>query len=162
MSVIYFYNVQDEYGCFSNFAIFPIKLKGKMWPTSEHYFQAQKFVGKKNKNEIRKASSPMVAARKGRERKRKIRKDWEKIKESTMKDAIYAKFTQHDELKEVLLSTGSSTLVERTDKDLYWGDGGDGSGKNRLGILLMQLRDQLVKEENGKRGQVLQSSRIYE
>ena len=41
---INFYSVNDEYGEFSNFAAFPIKLKGKHWPTSEHYFQAQKFL----------------------------------------------------------------------------------------------------------------------
>ena len=41
--VINFYRTGDEYGCFSNFAAYPIDLKGKVWPTTEHYFQAQKF-----------------------------------------------------------------------------------------------------------------------
>ena len=42
---IYFYSVREEYGCFSNFSAHAITLKGKRWPTTEHYFQAQKFPG---------------------------------------------------------------------------------------------------------------------
>ena len=38
--VIRFYAVGDEYGCFSNFSSHPVKLQGKIWPMSEHYFQA--------------------------------------------------------------------------------------------------------------------------
>jgi predicted NAD-dependent protein-ADP-ribosyltransferase YbiA (DUF1768 family) len=43
MTTIEFYSVTAEYGELSNFAPYPIKLKGKLSPTSEHYFQAQKF-----------------------------------------------------------------------------------------------------------------------
>ena len=42
-NIINFYRAQDEFGEFSNFALYPIKVDGKIWPTSEHYFQAQKF-----------------------------------------------------------------------------------------------------------------------
>ena len=41
-AVIHFYSTTGEYGCFSNFSRHPVFLKGKRWPTSEHYFQAQK------------------------------------------------------------------------------------------------------------------------
>ena len=37
---IHFYLKDGEYGCFSNFAGYPIALAGKTWPTTEHYFQA--------------------------------------------------------------------------------------------------------------------------
>jgi predicted NAD-dependent protein-ADP-ribosyltransferase YbiA (DUF1768 family) len=40
--VIHFYSTAGEYGCFSNFSRHTVFLKGKRWPTSEHYFQAQK------------------------------------------------------------------------------------------------------------------------
>lgn len=60
-----------------------------------------------------------------------------------MREALWAKFTQHPPLREKLLATGSARLVEHTKRDAYWGDGGDGSGKNRLGILLMEIRDRL-------------------
>lgn len=67
-----------------------------------------------------------------------------------MRDAVRAKFTQHDELKALLLSTGNALLVEHTENDSYWGDGGDGSGKNRLGRILMQIRDELKDAEDGR------------
>jgi len=60
-----------------------------------------------------------------------------------MLDALRAKFTQHADLRTLLLATGDAQLVEHTTNDSYWGDGGDGSGKNRLGQLLMRLRDEL-------------------
>jgi ribA/ribD-fused uncharacterized protein len=141
--VIEFYSVGDPFGEFSNFAPFPIVLKGKRWPTSEHYFQAQKFAGTAHAEEIRQAKKPMLAAEMGRDRKRPLRRDWDKVKDAVMLDALRAKFTQHADLRALLLSTGEARLVEHTTNDNYWGDGGDGSGKNRLGQLLMQVRDEL-------------------
>lgn len=140
---IKFYSVSDEFGEFSNFASFPIKLGKKTWPTSEHYFQAQKFPGTAQAEKIRKTKSPMVAARLGRDKKQRIRKDWEAVKVSIMKDAVRAKFTQHHELKELLFSTGERKIIEHTANDDYWGDGGGGSGKNMLGQILMQIRNEL-------------------
>jgi len=56
---------------------------------------------------------------------------------------VLAKFTQHPELRELLLATGDAALVEHTENDAYWGDGGDGSGKNRLGEIPMRVREEL-------------------
>ena len=68
---IYFYSTKEQpYGCFSNFAAYWFELDGQSWPTSEHYFQAQKFAGTPDAEAIRLARSPMVAARMGRERNR--------------------------------------------------------------------------------------------
>lgn len=149
-NVINFYSVNDEYGEFSNFAGYSIKLKGKRWPTSEHYFQGQKFQDAGHREQVRKAKTPMIAARLGRDRKKKLRRDWESIKDNMMRDAVMAKFTQHDELRELLLATGDAKLVEHTTNDAYWGDGGDGSGKNMLGRILMEVRAKLRKEECDK------------
>lgn len=52
-------------------------------------------------------------------------------------------FSQHEDLRALLLSTGDAKLVEHTENDAYWGDGGDGSGKNMLGRILVQVREQL-------------------
>jgi ribA/ribD-fused uncharacterized protein len=140
---ILFYSVSDEYGCFSNFAPYPITLDGKQWPTSEHYFQAQKFEEERHREEVRRAKSPMIAARLGRDRKKKLRPDWEAVKVGVMRKAVRAKFTQHDDLRTVLLATGDATLVEHTENDDFWGDGGDGSGRNMLGRVLMEVRAEL-------------------
>lgn len=149
MEVVNFYSVSDAFGEFSNFASFPFTLDGERWPTSEHYFQAQKFADAAYRQKIRKAHSPMQAAKLGRDRKQKLRRDWESVKVGIMRAAVLAKFTQHDELRELLLSTGDAKLVEHTENDDYWGDGGDGSGKNMLGRILMQVRDSL-RESQGK------------
>ncbi len=145
---IYFYRVEDEYGEFSNFAAFPIVVDGKSWPTSEHYFQAQKFIATDPAwfGAIRKANSPGISARMGRDRKHPLRRDWEAVKDDVMRRALAAKFEQHPELTTLLLATGDQLLVEHTTNDSYWGDGGDGSGKNMLGRLLVELRTRLVAE----------------
>ena len=146
-AVINFYSTAGEYGCLSNFSRHAVFLKGKRWPTTEHYFQAQKFAGEPDEEEIRTAGKALLAAGMGRDRKRPLRRDWEGVKDQVMLDALRAKFTQHDDLKAVLLGTGEAKLVEHTANDAYWGDGGDGSGKNRLGQLLMRLRAELRTAE---------------
>ena len=89
------------------------------------------------------AKSPMIAARMGRSRKRPLRKEWESAKDSIMHEAVLAKFSQHADLGEILLGTGDAKIVEHTANDAYWGDGGDGSGRNKLGQILMQVREEL-------------------
>lgn len=149
LDVVTFYSVSDPYGEFSNFALYPIILDGERWPTSEHYFQAQKFEDTTYRQKIRKTNSPMQAARLGRDRKQKLRRDWESAKVGIMRIAVEAKFAQHDELRALLLSTGDAKLVEHTENDDYWGDGGDGSGQNMLGRILMQLRSEIRSQSNG-------------
>lgn len=143
---IRFYSTADAYGEFSNFAAFPIRLADKTWRTSEHYFQAQKFVGTDDAHAeaIRKTASPMQAARMGRDRKKKLRRDWESAKVSIMRNAVRAKFEQHPTLADLLRATREAKLIEHTENDNYWGDGGDGSGKNMLGRLLMEIRAELT------------------
>ncbi len=142
-TVLRFYSVGDELGELSNFALFPITVDGERWPTVEHYFQAHKFDDVAYRKRIRQARTPMAAAQLGRDRSRKLRKDWESVKVSVMRAAVLAKFTQHPELRELLLATGDAKLVEHTDSDDFWGDGGDGRGKNMLGRILMEVRDSL-------------------
>jgi ribA/ribD-fused uncharacterized protein len=143
MKQIRFYRIREPYGEFSNFSPHPIELKGRTWPTSEHYFQAQKFAGTEHEEAVRLAKSPMIAARMGRSRERPLRPDWESAKEDIMREALHAKFTQHPDLRSLLLHTGDAEIIEHTRNDNYWGDGGDGSGKNRLGEMLMELRTKL-------------------
>lgn len=147
LPVIHFNRVNGPYGFLSNFARSPIRLDGYIWPTVEHYYQAQKFTGTEHEHLIRLAASPALAAQLGRDRTRPLRSDWAEVRGEVMRRALLAKFSQHRRLKEQLLATVSATLVERTRQDAYWGDGGDGHGQNRLGRLLMQVRDQLRQEE---------------
>ena len=147
MKQILFYRVSEPYGEFSNFSPHSFELGGQVWPTTEHYFQAQKFPGTGHEDAIRLAKSPMIAARMGRSRERPLRADWEAVKDDIMRDALRAKFAQHPNLKALLLHTDDAELIEHTRNDSYWADGGDGTGRNRLGQLLMELRGQFRKGE---------------
>ena len=142
-AVINFYSTAGEYGCFSNFSRHAVHLKGTRWPTSEHYFQAQKFAGTPFADLVRAARDPMAAKRLGGRKDWPLRPDWERVKDDIMRGALVAKFTAHADIRATLLDTGDAQLVERTKNDSYWGDGGDGSGRNRLGHLLMSVRDEL-------------------
>jgi ribA/ribD-fused uncharacterized protein len=143
---ILFYREGDDHGFLSNFSRHPIELDGYVWPTSEHYFQAQKFFGTPAAEKVRLAPSAGDAARLGR-RLPGLRPDWEAVKEEVMLRALRAKFSQHGKLRRALLDTGGVELVEHTRNDRYWADGGDGLGRNRLGRLLMQVREELRGEE---------------
>lgn len=116
---IYFYRAGDPYGCLSNFSAHPILLDGETWPTSEHYFQAQKFFDPDYRERIWLTPSPMIAARLGRSRAVPIRLDWEEVKIEIMRKALWAKLQQHSEVRESLLSTGSAELVEHTKNDRF-------------------------------------------
>jgi ribA/ribD-fused uncharacterized protein len=146
---IEFYSTGDEYGEFSNFAAFPFTLDGKQWPTSEHYFQAQKFKVEAYREKIRKANSPMIAAHLGRSRKVPIRREWESVKVEVMRRAVVAKFAAHNELQALLLSTGDEKLIEAADRDDFWGCAASGYGQNWLGRILMEVRASLQSASRG-------------
>ena len=153
---IYFYYHTMPYYEFTNFwADDPILIDGKVWPTTEHYYQAQKFIGEHEglQEKIRTMKTPgevfkLAHTRTGTERA-KIRKDWDQILVDVMRKAVRAKFEQHPELMNVLKSTGKRLLVEHTKNDSFWGDGNkDRSGhtevtllNNWLGKVLMEIRD---------------------
>ncbi|HEY9813175.1 MAG TPA: NADAR family protein [Candidatus Sericytochromatia bacterium] len=141
---IYFYSTRENpYGCFSNFSAHGLNLDQAWWRTSEHYFQAQKFIGTPHVEQIRLVLTPKDAARMGRERDRPLRSDWEQVKDDVMLKAVLCKFQTHADIREILLSTGDQLIVENSPIDYYWGCGADGSGKNKLGQILMQVRDLL-------------------
>lgn len=142
---ICFYRVEEPYGFMSNFARYPIHVDGREWPSSEHFFQAQKFAGRAEEEQVRAARTPREAARLGRTLPG-LRGDWDAAKDEVMVKALRAKFAQHRDLRAQLLATGNRPLVEHTTTDVYWADGGDGTGLNRLGELLMQVRAELRKE----------------
>jgi N-glycosidase YbiA len=187
--VIKFYSERKDYGFMSNF--FKTKnltIDEIKWKTSEHYFQAMKFKDYPWYFDlIRNIGTPAQAAYLGRMKKQggwawktklnhyiiqaiddgvKIKEDWEDIKDDIMYQVVYEKFYQDPLLKEMLLETENAILVEHTPRDSYWGDGGDESGKNKLGEILMKVRNQLeggalrLAREDNCEGPTLKSSWI--
>ena len=141
---IYFYSsTETPHGCFSNFSRHGFELDGFYWPTSEHYFQAQKFIGTPHAEAVRTAKTPRQAADIGRERTRPLRADWEQVKDDVMRRAVLRKFEAHPDIRAILLSTGDEDIVENAPGDYYWGCGKDGTGQNKLGLILMEVRKRL-------------------
>ncbi|MEM7553719.1 MAG: NADAR family protein [Cyanobacteria bacterium P01_A01_bin.84] len=143
---IYFYKACDAYGCFSNFSFHEIVIDDMYWSTVEHYYQAQKFLGSKDEeiiSAIHQAKTPDKAAELGRCRTLKLRHDWDTVKIEVMHKAVLTKFVTHAEIREVLLSTDNELLVENSPTDYFWGCGVDKTGKNNLGIVLMDVRDKI-------------------
>lgn len=145
---IRFYHAFGEHGFLSNFARFPIELDGRVWPSVEHFYQAHKFDDPALQESIRATLTPRKAAKLGRSHPDRVRSDWSLVKDSVMERAVRAKFAQHPSLAALLLATGDVRLVEHTPLDRYWADGGDGSGLNRLGLLLENVRESL-RRPNG-------------
>ena len=117
-----------------------------VYTTNEHFFQAMKSLNPKERQAIVLAPTPGKAKRLGR--KVSLRKDWEDIKEEVMLTGLRHKFS-NPELRKKLLATGNEELIEGTTwHDNYWGicdcKTCGGQGKNRLGKLLMQVREELA------------------
>ena len=142
---IKFYSTFGKYGAFSNFSRHSVVIDHKRYKTTEHFYQAQKFIktDKQWANKIAKQARPSQAASLGRDKSRPLRKDWESVKVDVMRRALRAKVEQYSSIEELLLSTGDRKIIENSPKDAYWGVGPSGRGKNMLGRLWMELREQL-------------------
>lgn len=143
MEQIKFYSTRGKYGCFSNFSKHPVNIDGKRYLTSEHYYQAMKFLDEPTQELIRKQKSAWDAAQTGRIETLPLREDWTDVMDDMMLKALFYKFHQNAEAADVLLSTGNAEIIEDSPTDYYWGCGKDGTGKNMLGKLLMKIRDEL-------------------
>ena len=149
---IHFYNKFEDYYEFTNFYPAKILVDEQMWNTSEHYFQAQKFIGTPFEEMIRLSTSPREVFELSRmpNVSHWCRSDWEEVKIDVMRKALLAKFSQHSYLRRKLLETKGRELIEHSPYDSFWGDGGNGSGKNWLGKLLMEIRDKVCAQSQVK------------
>jgi hypothetical protein len=151
-TTICFYNSGEPYFELTNLYRRPITVGGLEYPASENYFQSQKFLPANPAlaDQIRKYPSPRKAYEVAKNNNSLTRADWHTgYKDTVMLEALKAKFTQHNDLRQLLIDTGDKILVEHTVNDDYWGDGGDGTGKNNLGKLLMRVRFMI---KNGQLG----------
>ena len=145
---IRFYRANEKpYGAFSNLYKRPIEFEGRIYPTAEHAYQA----GKARKEAVREwilsAPTPSLLAMAAHGLYTwEVAPDWSQTKFDRMRRVLRAKFTQHEDLRELLLSTGELRLVEAgrvdTEVNRVWGEI-RGKGLNMLGVLLMELRADL-------------------
>jgi len=138
-----FGDATGPYGWTSNFFEAKFHLDGQDWLSTEHYVQAQKFLGTPKFARIRGTKSAEDARKVGNERDTKLRDDWETVKEMVMVKCNQAKFEQNAELKRHLLATHPLRIVFRG-ADTWWANAADGKGLNKMGEILGQLRHDLA------------------
>ena len=147
---IRFYRANEKpYGAFSNLYQRTITFEGEEFPTAEHAYQAGKARKKNVREWILSAPTPALVAMAAHGLYTwDIVPNWSRTKFDRMRTVLKAKFTQHEDLKVLLLSTGDKRLVEsgRTNNPVnrLWGEV-NGKGTNMLGVLLMELRTELRK-----------------
>ena len=152
MEEIRFYRASEKpYGPFSNLYRRSIIFEDEEFATSEHAYQA----GKARKPAVRRwlmeAPSPALLAMAAHGLYYwDIAPGWSATKFARMRAVLRAKFTQHPDFRELLLSTGDARLVESASVDnevnRLWGEVA-GVGRNMLGVMLMELRDELRAED---------------
>lgn len=137
---IFWFTRHGKYGFLSNFWRSPIAVNGRIYPTVEHYYQASKALLTEEHEMVRSTKTPKEAKFAGYHVT--LKPNWEAIKVDIMLDGIRAKFIQWPSLKKQLLATGTAILHEDSPWDKYWGYA-KGSGLDKLGELIMQVREEL-------------------
>jgi ribA/ribD-fused uncharacterized protein len=145
---IRFYRASERpWGAFSNLYRRPVEFEGEVFATSEHAYQA----GKARKPEVRRwlmeAPSPALLAMAAHGLYYwDVAPGWSTGKFARMRAVLRAKFSQHADLGELLMSTGDARLIESATVDnevnRLWGEVA-GVGRNMLGTMLMELRDEM-------------------
>ena len=140
-----FYTPTGRYDFLSNFYYSPFQLNGKLYVSAEHYYRTMQvqYGGYAPVYELD-ANGHYVFVRDSRDLP--FYEVWESMRDATMLDGLMAKFTQHPDLKIRLLNTVGIDLVEFS-PDQYWSIGKRNRGKNRLGQLLMEVRDFFLTEK---------------
>ncbi|KEG08107.1 putative GTP cyclohydrolase II [Trypanosoma grayi] len=152
-SVVRFHDVHDTpYGAFSPLSPHPIVVRHKQYPSLHHYFLTERFRGSPLEEALQSASSVWELDRLVKEAERIgcQREDWNRVKVDVMLLGNYMKFKQNDGVRNMLLDTGDKLIVDHTPADDFWGDRGDGTGRNLLGVILMAVRDRLQRESSTK------------
>ena len=144
---IYFfraYNVGHTAG-FSNFTNHPVFIDDfGLFPTSEAAIQAYKNPSDKQYvSKQMQSKSPIISNTLG---KKVMRDDWLEVCDKILYKVLKAKFDMHEYIRCNLLNTGLRPIIYHTFRDFILGDGGDGSGKNKLGKTLMKIREEYYRE----------------
>jgi len=149
MTEIRFYRAVGEYGYLSNLYKATIRYGGRKFPHSEAAYQFGKPKDSAVAEWIVSAPKPHLCAAAAHALLAfDISPTWNEVKVKRMKSVLKEKFSQHPVLKEKLLKTGDAILIEESNTDAFWGTGKKGTGKNMLGVLLMEVRGELRQREN--------------
>jgi ribA/ribD-fused uncharacterized protein len=139
---------ENEFRFLSNFYDgYNVCYRGYAYKTAEHAFQAAKAKSTIDRDYVALALTPAEAKKRGRHVE--LRPDWEFAKDRIMYEIVKEKFLQHGELARKLMATGDEELVEvNTWGDRYWGQDPLGKGQNKLGKILMRVRNELNESKH--------------
>ena len=131
---------REEFDWLSNFFLCQVEFEGMNFSNVEAAFQAAKCLDMKERERFFGLSGGQ-AKRLGR--RVELRSDWEEVKIDIMRQVLKSKFTQNPKLREKLIATGDTELIEGNNwNDRFWGVC-RGVGQNHLGKLLMEVRAEL-------------------
>ena len=151
--MIRFFRANEKpYGVFSNLYRRLFEFDGRQFTTAEHAYQFGKARKPAVQEWLMNAPSPSLLAMAAHGLYSwDIIPGWSKNKTERMRKVVLAKFTQHDDLWKLLLSTGDAELVEVGSADnavnRFWGKieyRGRLEGMNMLGKILMETREELL------------------
>ena len=137
----------DRFYCLNNFSAFAVEMRGRVWPTAEHAYQAAKFFDPGIIAIVGNARSAHDAKKFARANDARKREDWDHFKHEIMEDVLRAKLEQHSLVRQQLLETGDRIIIENSPTDSFWGRGPDWEGHNHFGKLWMKLRAELRAEQ---------------
>lgn len=131
---------------FSNFSAHQIEYGGVVYPTVEHAFHCARYSQPEIRAEIMRARSPEVAWEISQKHKAVQNPDFKEKKRDIMKELIRAKVAQHGIVKKVLLDTGDTPIIKHVftfpPGNGFWDDGASGEGRNEMGKILMEIREE--------------------
>ena len=134
---------EGPYYMYSNFAAFAVRWKRVVCMTSEHHYQAEKFLDIGIKSEIWCAPSAHDAKKIAQAYASEVRPDWDdEEKLGVMEEIVRAKHAQHPYIQRKLKETKGLILVEDSPVDPFWGRGPDWKGLNHLALIWMKIRDE--------------------
>jgi len=140
------------------------EIEGNKFNCAEQYMmycKAKLFKDEVMIEKILAAKHPKQQKAFGRKVKNFDKNTWDKNAKKIVYKGNYAKFTQNESLKKELMDTVGTTLVEASPYDKIWGIGlsendaraysrSTWQGKNWLGEVLTELRENILKEESEK------------
>ena len=146
MKIIPNFYINGYYYFLSNFFVSPIEFMGVIYPTNEHFYQAAKCKNAETAQKIINTPDPGKCKKKGRVAA--LIPGWDELKIDVMRLGLKLKFSQNLDLRDLLIETEDAILEEGNYRnDTFWGvNEQTRKGKNMLGKLLMELREELKKE----------------
>ncbi len=161
--ITFFYHAEGPLGCLGQFYPAPFTVEGISYKTSEQYMCAKRallFGDLAAYEAIMKAETPKEAKAIGNAVTPFDEDVWAAAREEIVYNGNLAKFSQNEEMKQVLLATGDTIIAEASPNDANWGifmreddpgadDPANWPGKNLLGKAIQRVRETLKAERCG-------------